>query len=197
MGPPELDCEWQDAGLGGIKRFLNRLWEYLNNPSTVLSAGTPEDTAATRRLHKFLYDFHDRIDLFKPNTAISSFMEWLNDVTKNKMQLSKDTAEKIIVSLSVMAPHMASELAQVLLGKEIGDCTWPTYDSALVQDEQVTIVVQVNGKLRANIISPRDADQAQVEPEARGTVERWLKGVDVVKVIFVPNRLINFVIGPK
>ncbi len=194
MGPPELDCEWQDAGLDGIKRFQNRLWDYLSNPQTLLPENETEDKVATKRVHKFLKDFQDRLDHFKPNTAISAFMEFSNDAIAQKMRLSKESMEKVLASLSVLAPHMASELIKTLLNKDLKDCPWPTYDLALTLDDTKTIVVQVNGKVRANLDVPVDAPQDVVEPKAEALVAKWFEGKQKVKVIFVPNRLISFVI---
>jgi len=193
MGPPELDCEWQTAGLEGIKRFLQRLWVYLTDANTLLPEGQPEDAATTRRLHQFLRDYQDRLDHFKPNTAISAMMEFLNDVTAQHMQLSPESMEKLLVSLSVLAPYMANELLVQLLHKELSACDWPVYDPVLVQDTTKTIVVQVNGKMRANMQVPVDATQEMVEGEAEKLVLKWLDG-QTIKVIFVPNRLINFVV---
>ena len=76
MGPPELDCEWQDTGLEGHKRFLNRLWDYLTNPNTILPETETEDPAVSKRVNRFLRDYQNRLDHFKPNTAISAFMEF-------------------------------------------------------------------------------------------------------------------------
>lgn len=194
MGPPELDCEWQDAGLDGIKRFQNRLWDNLTNSNTLLPETETEDLQTTKRVHKFLRDFQDRLDHFKPNTAISAFMEFSNDAIAKKLRLSKESMEKVLVSLSVLAPHMASELLQTLLHKDLQNCQWPVYDPVLTQEDTKTIVVQVNGKVRANIDMPIDATQEQVEPEAEKLVLKWLDGKEKIKVIFVPNRLISFVV---
>ncbi|MCX5921890.1 MAG: leucine--tRNA ligase [Candidatus Dependentiae bacterium] len=190
MGPPELDCEWQDNGLEGVRRFLNRLFDYLSNAMTSES----EDEKVTRRLHRFLKEFQARIGNFKPNTAISAFMEWLNEAHAGSMKLNKDSIEKIIASLSVMAPHMASELAQALLGKQLQDCAWPMYDSALAVENELTLAIQVNGKLRGDLIAQRGTVQGDVQAEAEGLIAKWLEGKEVVKVIFVKDRLINFVI---
>ena len=88
MGPPELDCEWQDNGLEGIKRFLNRLWDYLMTSDNIV-ADDQETEEAKRRFHKFLKEYQERLTLFKPNTAISALMEWLNEVTGQKIKLGK------------------------------------------------------------------------------------------------------------
>jgi leucyl-tRNA synthetase len=194
MGPPELDCEWQDAGLDGIKRFLNRLWDYLNNPHTLLPNNEAEHNATTKRVHIFLKQFQERLDLFKPNTAISAFMEFLNDALDKKMRLSKDSMQKILVSLSVLAPHMANELLESLLAVELKNCAWPFYDPVMTQEDEVTLAVQVNGKLRANLQVSVHASEAEVRIKAETLITKWLEGNEIVKVVFVPKRLISFVV---
>lgn len=193
IGPPELDCEWQDAGLEGVRRFLNRMWAYLTDPATRCTSAQEAD-ATKRRLHRFLREFQERISYFKPNTSVSAMMEWLNDAMAQKMKLSDDSIEKILVSLSVMAPHMASELLERVLGKQLKQCAWPVFDPALATEAHVTLVVQVNGKTRADIVVARGAQQADVESAAREAVHKWIDGMRIVKVIFVKDRLINFVI---
>jgi leucyl-tRNA synthetase len=194
MGPPELDCEWQDAGLEGIKRFLYRFWDFVTNPAHRVGAGQQEDRAVTKRAHKLIKDFQDRIEIFKPNTAVSALMEWLNDAIAQKMVLSQDTLEKIIVILSTMAPHTASELLETVLGKQLADCTWPHYDAALLYEDTVNYVVQVNGKVRANMKTKRGLLQTDVEPYAHELIAKWLIDKSITSVIFVADRLINFVI---
>lgn len=191
MGPPELDCEWQDAGLDGIKRFLNRFWTFVTDQKNIVEQ---EDTMVSKRVHKLLKEFQERLDRYKPNTAISAFMEWLNDVYAQEMKLDKESLEKILVLLSVMAPHMASELIEQLLGKQLQNCDWPVYDPALADEDQVSMIVQVNGKLRANVQVKRNTKQDEVEPVAQSAVLKWLEHQKVAKVVFVPNRLINFVL---
>ncbi len=195
MGPPELDCIWQDAGLAGMHRFLNRLWDYLVDPKNIHKAQSQEEIVVSKRFHKFLKQFQNRLDYFKPNTAISTMMEWLNDVIEHKMILGPQTVEQFLVALSVMAPCMATELLEKLLGKKLAACKWPVFDAALAYEDEVTIVVQVNSKVRANIVVARDADQQTIEPLAAEAVHKWLEGKKPVKVIFVQNRLINFVVN--
>ncbi len=194
IGPPELDCEWQDNGLEGIKRFLNRFWNYVTDPVHSLGAGEIEDEVVTKRVNKFIFEFQDRLQLYKPNTAISAMMEFLNDATANNYQLSKESLEKILVALSTMAPFMASELLESLCDKQLWDCQWPSYDSNMLIENTVTIVVQVNGKLRANMTAKRGALQNDIEDEAMQLVLKWLDGKEPVKTIFVKDKLINFVI---
>jgi leucyl-tRNA synthetase len=195
MGPPELDCVWQDAGLDGINRFINRLWKFLTEENRILSSGTSEDKKVTKRFHKFLRDYQDRLEHFKPNTAISAAMELLNDLQEMNAKLSKKTIEELLVSLSVLTPYLSSELLQTLLGKDLTACTWPTFDAALAQDDEVEIIIQVNGKLRANFIKPKGISKEIIEAEARDKIAKWLEGKEIRKIIFVPDRLINFVVG--
>lgn len=194
MGPPELDSEWQTSGLEGIRRFLNRFWHYITDQTSLLPDTEVENTETTKRVHRFLRDFQERIEHFKPNTAISSLMEFLNDAVADNVQLSKNSVEKILVSLSVLAPHMASELLEQLLNKQLSSCHWPLYDPVLTQEESKVIVIQVNGKFRAYIKVPVGSKQEFVEAEAEKLVLQWLDGKESIKVIFVPDRLINFVV---
>ena len=194
MGPPELDAEWQDAGLEGVKRFLNRVWNFLTAPENMVADNEQEDMAVTRRVHVFLKQFQERIDAFKPNTAVSAAMEFVNDLYSMRKPLSKQSLEMVIVALSTMAPHMASELVEQLLGKQLSQCVWPAYKQELTQATERTIVVQVNGKLRANIMVAPGSAQEVVEPLACKAVAKWLDGVELMKVVFVKDRLVNFVV---
>jgi len=194
MGSPELDCEWQDAGLEGTKRLLNRLWDFLTNPANRLEKGVHEDELVTKRVHLFVKQFQERMEHFKPNTAIAALMELTNDLYAQSMVLSDDSLKKIIALLSIFAPHMGSDLAEQLLGKELLECGWPVYDPSLVKEETVTLVIQVNGKMRANITVARGATEEDTSLEAEQVVAKWLEGKEIAKVIFVPDRLINFVV---
>ncbi|HML19069.1 MAG TPA: class I tRNA ligase family protein, partial [Candidatus Dependentiae bacterium] len=194
MGPPELDCEWQDAGLEGTKRFLQKLWDLLTHEHSILPSYEAEDSQATKRVNRFLRDFSNRLEFFKPNTAISAFMEFTNDATAQSMRFSKDSVEKILVYLSIMAPNIASELLELLLDKKLEDCTWPSYDPVILEDEDATIVVQVNGKLRANIQVKKGTSKESVQETAEEAIERWLENKKVIKVVIVPDKLINFVV---
>ncbi len=194
MGPPELDCEWQDSSIEGVKRFAHRMYDFLSKPGTILPQGQTEAISVTRRLHKLLQAFQERIDSFKPNTALSAFMEWINDATQQSMQLSQDSAEKVIIVLSTMAPHMASELLEQLLNKQLQNCTWPHANPEYTYENTVEIIVQVNGKLRANVTVDRGTEQSTVEQLSRAAIANWLAEKEIVKVIFVKDRLINFVV---
>jgi leucyl-tRNA synthetase len=195
MGPPELDCEWQDTGLDGIKRFLNRFWLYMTEAGNILPSGTQEELAVTKRVHRLIFDYHDRINLFKPNTVVSAFMEFLNEASSENFKLSQESAQAVLVILSTMAPHMASELIERLCNKQLAECKWPSYDESLLQKTEAVIPVQVNGKVRNTVTVVIDASQEQVESQARALIQdKWLEGKKIVKIVFVPNKLINFVV---
>ena len=194
MGPPELDCEWQDNGLEGMRRFLNKFWNYFTNPQTILPDNEKEDQKASQRVSIFLKEFQERIENFKPNTAISAAMEFINDASTQELRLSKKSAEAILTSLSIFAPFITSELLEKLFNKKLSECTWPTYDKKLVASQPVTIVIQINGKTRASFETEKDTTKEMILTEAHKVAQRWLEGKKIIKTIFVPNRLINFVI---
>jgi len=194
MGPPELDVEWQMDSIKGVKNFLNRLWVFLNNPENILPKDQKADEKSLRRFHMFLKDYQERIDLFKTNTAVSSIMEYLNDLMSGKLKLDHEILEKFLVALSVMVPHFASELLEKLLNKKLEDSTWSFFDPKLAQVNEIDLAIQVNGKLRGTISATKGVTQEEIEPKAKEIIEKWLEGKNIIKVIFVPNRLISFVV---
>ena len=194
MGPPELDCEWQDAGLEGVKRFSQRVVGYFGSPEHFV-ADEKESSEAVSRVHRFLKTFQERLDQFKPNTALAAAMELMNDIQQDKLQLGRTNAKNIVISLSILAPHMASELLQEFFGVRLRDCQWPSYDPTLAKELSVEMAIQVNGKVRAHIVVPSDSLQTVVQPETEALIAKWLVGKQVRKVIFVPNRMISFVVS--
>jgi len=194
MGPPELDCEWQDKGIEGINRFMHRFYAYITNSITLLPLLEIEDKDVTKRLHQLIKTVQNRLNLFKPNTVISAFMEWLNDATKHNMQLSKSTMEQVLVLFSTVAPHMACELLESLLQKQLIDCSWPVYDEIIVEQDSVIIAIQVNGKMRGTIQVHVDMSQPDIEKLAREQVEKWIEDKELIKIIYVKHKMMSFVI---
>ncbi len=194
MGPPEMDCEWQDSGLEGIRRFAVKLWTFLTDPKNLVDETAVEEEVVIKRVNHFIHEFQNRLEFMKPNTALSVMMELFNDLQSKQMQLSKGSFEKIVASLSIFAPFMASELLEKVLNKKLQDCRWPTWDPVLLEEEKVTIVVQVNGKVRANLEARKGKGRPAIELDARALVNKWLEGKEIVNVVFVPDRLINFVV---
>ncbi len=195
MGPPEMDCEWQDAGIEGIHRFVQRFYAYITAPSTLLTSDTKQDAQVTKRLHQLIAVVQNRLDLFKPNTVISAFMEWLNDATKHAMQLDKDSMQIVLTLFSIVAPHMASQLLEDLLGKKLTDCSWPIFDPLLLHNDSVVIAIQVNGKLRGTLDVAMDMSQGDIESLARDKVAKWIEDKEIKKIIYVKNKMMSFVIS--
>lgn len=162
-------------------------------PETIIANGE-ESLETTKRVHKLIQAFQERIDHFKPNTAIAAFMEFSHDAVNHDLRLSKKSVEALCAMLSTMAPHIASEMLEALLHKKLEECSWPTYDPKLTAVEEVTIAIQVNGKLRGTITAPINAEDAAIDALARANITKWLEGNVVKKVIFVPNKLINYIV---
>jgi len=192
MGPPEQDCEWQDAGLDGIKRFLNKFYQFFTTKENIVS-DEQETIEAKKRVHRFLHDYQNRLHYFKPNTTISTLMELINDANAQQLRFGKSNTIAIVTSISILAPHIANELLAVLFKKQLVDCPWPKFDPVLATEDMVTIIVQVNGKVRANIKTKRGETQDILQPAAEQAIAKWLVDKEIVKIIFVTDRLINFV----
>lgn len=194
MGPPELDCQWQDDGVEGIRRFANRFINYIQQPSTKLADGQAEEMKVTRSIHKLIKEIQERLALFKPNTAIAAFMEWTNEAMKEKMQLSSDSLKKVLTLFSIFAPHASCELLEQILSLKLDQCNWPTYDQAMVEETQAHYSVMVNGKLRATLMVQKGIEKDTVVEQAQMLISKWLEQKMIVKIIFIQDRTVNFVI---
>jgi len=191
MGPPELDTEWQMNSIKGVRSFISRLWVFLANPE---NRSDVRDDRSYKAFHKFLHAYTQRLDQYKVNTAVAAVMEYLNVLTKEKLSFDDALLQDFLTVLSIMVPHVSCELLETLLGKQLEQCQWPAVDATCLVEHTIEVVVQVNGKVRARIVAAKDAERADLEREAREAVPQWVDGKEVVKVIVVPNRLVNFVV---
>jgi leucyl-tRNA synthetase len=191
IGPPELDCEWKMESIKGVKNFLTRLWDFLLSPANFEENVSVE---SEKRFHRFLKDYESRIYSFKVNTAVASVMEYLNDLSSQKLKIDKNICEKFLVAISVMVPHFASELLEKLLSKKLENCSWTEYDEKLAAQDEVEFVIQVNGKLRGSLKVEKGLAQEILQLQAEKEIFKWLDGKEVIKIIFVKDRLINFVV---
>lgn len=194
MGPPELDCEWQDSGIEGIRRFIGKIITYLSDANNLLVDGNKEDDETVKRLHVLIKEIQERLALFKPNTALAAFMEWINDVTKKQMKLSKKSMQTVLTLLSVFAPHVSCELLQELLQKSLDQCTWPEFNPDFVQKTEIVYAIQVNGKLRGTLTVHPEAKQEDLELLAKEQIAKWLEGKQIVKIVFISKKMLSFVI---
>ncbi|MFH1461601.1 MAG: leucine--tRNA ligase [bacterium] len=191
MGPPEDDVVWQMDSIKGVKNFLNRLWIYLTNSQNFVEKA---DEETLRRFHLFLKEYQTRIESFKTNTAVSALMEFLNDLTGKNLKLDKEVLEQLLIAISVMIPHFSSELLESLLDKQLKDAHWMAYNTKFAEIMEIEIAIQVNGKLRGTLKTSKDVQENHIRIEAEKIVEKWLYNKTFIKFIYVPNRLVNFVI---
>ncbi len=194
MGPPEDNVVWQTDSIKGVKNFLNRLWVYLTTPENIISDQESISEESLKRFHIFLKEFETRIENFKTNTAVSAAMEYLNDLTGKKLKINKEILEQLLVAISTMVPHFSSELTEKLLNKKLENLYFPKYNPKLAQVNEIEIAIQINGKLRGTINTTKDTDQELLELQAKEVIQKWLVDKKIVKVIYVSNRLLNFVI---
>jgi len=195
VGPPELDAEWDDRGIDGVYRFLNRFWNLVMDNKDKKIAPT-EEMIKTR--HKMVYDITTRLENFSLNTVISGFMEYNNkmiDIAKRAGGIDKETLFTAITLLAPFAPHIGEELWQVLggagsvFGKENG---WPVYDESKMIENEIDIAVQVNGKTKAVIKLQTDISKEDAILAGKNAVASKISG-NIVKEIYVPGRIINIV----
>ncbi|MEC4816086.1 MAG: leucine--tRNA ligase [Scytonema sp. PMC 1069.18] len=207
--PPEKDLEWEEADVEGQFRFLNRVWrlvtDFTSQPREVGDRSTelskPEKDLR-RAIHIAIKEVTEDVEgEYQFNTAISELMKLSNALTEANCKDSPIYTEGIqtlVVLLAPFAPHIAEELWHQLGNTEsVHTQSWPKYDeSALVADE-ITLVIQVNGKKRADLQVPAQANKAELEKYARESeaVQRHLEGKEIKKVIVVPGKLVNFVVG--
>lgn len=191
IAPPEIDCIWQEDGITGCYRFLKRFWHIFTSPEYHTDVITQP---IYNRCHKFFKEFEDRIMSFHTNTAVASMMEFVNDIITQKMQLDKTIKIKILANCSIMIPYICAELlSQYELSLE--NVSWTKYDPQACIDNLVTIIIQVNGKMRDKIMVPRGSARHEIETVAREKIEKWLIDCQVqkCKTIYVPDKLINFI----
>jgi leucyl-tRNA synthetase len=211
--PPEKDLDWSDQGVDGSFRFLNRVWKLVHDKLAVAgSAGsidistlTAEERTLRRSVHKTIRKVtEDLEERFHFNTAIAAVMELLNTLQSTELStpqygaVMKEALESLVLLLAPFVPHMSEELWQRLGHTELLSSTpWPDYDPTAVVDEEVLVVVQVNGKLRSKITLPAGMDEEALKAKALADekVQPFLEGVQVRKVICVPGKLVNIVVG--
>ena len=205
--PPERDLEWTESGIEGAWRFVNRAYGAI----TAMDLQAGDESVASdkakdlRRLtHQTIKGVGEAIEAFAMNKAVALLREFYNGFTSFKPANAGDhfalneAVETFIVMINPIMPHLAEELWS-LAGHEnmLVDQAWPSYDKALMVSDTVTIGVQVNGKVRATITLPANADQKQAEEIALAeeSVQRAMDGKTLRKFIFVPGRIVNVVVG--
>jgi leucyl-tRNA synthetase len=191
--PPERDLEWSEAGIEGAARFVQRVWRQ----ATADHDGEGEDEALRRKLHRTIAAVGEAIQGLQFNKAVAQIYELVSAVEKAPPSATRTESVRTLVMLAApMAPHLAEECWDVLRQEGlVANAEWPKFDPALLVEDEVTLAVQVNGKLRDTLTAPRGLDRAQTEALALASekVQRQLAGEPVRKVIVVPDRLVNIV----
>jgi len=192
MGPLEVSKPWSTAGLVGVSRFLERLWALSERPIT----DEPLDSTLEKMLHKTIKKVTNDTSSLNFNTAISQMMIYSNELAKLE-RIPRAAWEPFVLLIAPYAPHLGEELWFMLGHAEsISNAKWPAFHEALTHDDEREIVVQVNGKVRGKFNTPADTPNESLIAMARSVekISDWLAGKEIVKIITVQNKLVNFVI---
>jgi leucyl-tRNA synthetase len=209
--PADMTLEWQESGVDGAQRFLKRLWKAVAEhtakgaaPALDIASLSNEQKALRRELHKTIAKFSDDIGRRQTfNTAIAAVMELMNRVAKAPQESDQDRAlvqevlTNVVLMLYPITPHVCFHLWQALGHADIDQAAWPVADAAAMIEDEKLVVVQVNGKVRGKLTVAADATQEQVHALAMQdhTVVKFVADLTVRKVIYVPGKLLNIVVG--
>jgi len=195
VGPPELDSEWDERGIDGVYRFLTRFWRLVCENC---SKDVPETRQLLRIRHQMVYTLTERLKSFSLNTVVSGFMEYTNKLLdlSTKGGVDHETLKVFVQLLAPFAPHISEELWQRLGEKEsVFHSEWPVASEEAMKEEEVEVVVQVNGKRKATILISVEDTKDLVLAKAREALRERLTG-NLVKEIYVPGKIVNFVVKP-
>ena len=194
VGPPELDAEWDDRGIEGVARFLNRFYNLVMDSK---DKDIKETKEMVKLRHKLVYDIETRFNQFSLNTVVSGFMEYCNkltDVAKKEGGIDKETLKTFVILLAPFTPHLGEELWRELGGTDsVFHATWPECDEEAMKDDEIEVAVQVNGKVKAVIMVPADIAKEDAIAAGKAAVEGKITG-NIVKEIYVPKKIVNIVV---
>lgn len=195
VGPPELDTEWDDSGIDGVFRYLKKVWKLVYNYKDKCIDTNKEFNFIRNKL---IYEITNRIENCTFNTVISGFMEYTNkiiDLGKKHNGVDKSTLETLILLISPFAPHISEEMWEAMGNKDsIFKETWPIYDKDKIKENTIEIALQINGKLRDTLSINTDSPKDYVLSNAKELLSDKLKEKEIIKEIYVPNKIVNFVV---
>ncbi len=198
LGPVEQSKPWDTNGIDGVNRFLKKLWSLFYKGDTLLVDDSTPAPEALKAIHKLIKKVTGDIETFSYNTSIAAFMICVNELTSLKCH-SRAVLSDLLVVLAPFAPHITEELWHSALGNDstICDATWPEWDEKYLVESMVNYAVSFNGKARFNIQVPADTPKEEVERIAldHESSLKWIDGHAVRKVIVVPNKIVNIVLG--
>ena len=199
LGPFPEGGDYRDEGIQGPYGFLHRLYNTVVSAIACDDENQPPDPQVEQKLHKTIKQVSEQLPNLQYNTAVAAMMEYLNAVRTGGRQAVRAEVEPLVVLVAPFAPHLAEELWERLGHSHsvFQGSNWPSFDPEKAAENTVEIAVQVNGKLRGTVEAPAGTSQEEVEAlaQAQENVTRHLEGLNVRRVIFVPNRLLNFVVG--
>lgn len=203
--PPEKDLDWNDQGVEGAFRFLKRVWTLMrdyqlaDSPRWPAAATQDEARQETQMLHQTMKRVTQDLQRFQFNTAVAALMEFYNFLDAKKSKPAAESILNFVMLMAPLVPHFAEELWQGLgqgQGSGLSKQAWPLYDEGLSRADKVTVVVQINGKLRDKLELPPEMSEQEVLKLAQESekLTTYLEGKQVAKVIFVPGKLLNLVV---
>ena len=194
VGPPELDAEWDDRGIDGVYRFLNRFYNLVEESKDKNISPTKE---MIRVRHNLIHDIQLRFDSFNLNTVVSGFMEYNNsllDLAKKEGGVDLETLRTFSVLLAPFAPHIAEECYHLAKGEgSVFAAGWPEYDDKAMEADEIKLPLQVNGKVKAVLEVPKDLSKEEILAKARECLGDKLGGT-LVKEVYIPGKIVNFVV---
>lgn len=205
LGPFDQGGDFRDTGIQGMYRFLNRVWRLVNNENIHNSKFMIHDSGLFRFMHKTIKEVTEDIGNLRYNTAIAHIMEYVHEIQSEKIEnnvIDKKIIETLLLLFAPFAPHMTEELWQNNQKTDkyssIHLQKWPSYDPEYLVSDEITIVVQVNGKVRETLIvslaNAKQKDQIELTAKKSVKVKPYLDGKNIIKAVFVPGKLINFVV---
>jgi leucyl-tRNA synthetase len=197
MGPLDKSKPWSTSGLQGCYRFIQKVWKLFTvDPSKIQENCANEETI--KLLHQTVKKVTEDLSGLRFNTSVSQLMIFVNHLTKLE-KLDKSVLHQFLLILNPFAPHLSEELNEMLGFEPLSNTAWPEYDSNLIIEEKITIAVQFNGKRRGQIEIEKDLDKEQVIEQIKydNSFDKYFLEMDIIKEIYVENRLVNFVVKPQ
>ena len=198
LGPIEQSKPWDTNGIDGVNRFIKKLWGLFYKGDTYLVDDSKPSAEALKAVHKLIKKVTGDIESFSYNTSVAAFMICVNELTSLKCH-SREVLEPLVVVLAPFAPHVAEELWHVALGHDttVNDAKWPDWNEEYLKENTANYAVSFNGKARFTIQVPADMSKDEVEKLALSheSSAKWLDGKTVRKIIVVPNKIVNIVVG--
>ncbi|HNP79568.1 MAG TPA: leucine--tRNA ligase [Candidatus Pacearchaeota archaeon] len=188
MGPFEQAIIWNEQGVKGVHKFLNRLWDFV-----IKNKDEKEDELFVE-INKLNKKVSEDIEKMKFNTSIAFFMEFLNFAENKKA--NKETLKMLLLLISPFAPHLSNELSEII-GVDKNSCDkWPEYNKDIITEEKVEIVIQVDGKVRDRVEIETNSNEENVKNIylQREIIKKWIQDKEIQKILFVPNKLINIIL---